>query len=138
MSDGTPDEIGPVDAHASDQDDSIGSLFGRLVDDAEAFVRAEIKLYRVEALARLASYRIYIAFAGIAALLALGSVILLLIALVFAIAPYTGVALAALIVSALSMLLAVVISGLIWRGILRNIDRESQEQAQLPEEQAQA
>lgn len=116
------------DRQAGSQADesSIGALLGRLVDDAESFVRAEVKLYRVEALHKLASYRMSIVMAAVGALLALGSVILLLIALVFALAPYTGTAWAALIISMLSLATAVTLFWAVWRGMLEEIDEEAE------------
>ena len=106
-------EIPVVPVHA----DGIGELFARLIDDAEAFVRAEIKLYRAEAIHRLESYKAIFAMAAIGALLGLCAVLLLLMALVFALAPYVGPAWAAVIVALLSL----AISGILMSRILARI-----------------
>ena len=37
----------------SPEDDSIGALFARLIDDGERFVRAEVRLYRAQLFSRL-------------------------------------------------------------------------------------
>ena len=95
----------------------IGDLFGRLVDDAEAFVRAEVKLYRAEAIHRLETYKTLFAMGAIGAVLGLGAVILLLFALVFALAPYTGPAWASVIVSILSF----AVSGLLFTAIFARL-----------------
>nr|WP_281397113.1 phage holin family protein [Sphingobium boeckii] len=78
-------------------------MFGRLVDDAEHFVRTEVKLYRAEAFHRLESFKWLIAMGAVGALLSFCAVILLLMALVFALAPYAGPAWAAVIVAMLSI-----------------------------------
>ena len=83
--------------------DTIGALFGRLVDDAEHFVRSEVKLYRAEALHRLESLKWLLAMGAVGALLSLCAVILLLMAAVFALAPYVGAAWAAIIVALMAM-----------------------------------
>jgi len=106
-------EIPVVPVHA----DGIGELFARLIDDAEAFVRAEIKLYRAEAIHRLESYKAIFAMGAIGALLGLCAVLLLLMALVFALAPYVGPAWAAVIVALLSL----AISGILMSRILARI-----------------
>lgn len=63
-------------------DDSFVSLFARLVDNAEGFVRAELRLYRANLLNRFAEARsgILMALAGL--LLAQSAVIALLVGLV--------------------------------------------------------
>jgi len=97
--------------------DGIGDLFRRLVDDAEAFVRAEVKLYRAEAIHRLETYKSLFAMGAIGIVLGLGAVILLLFALVFALAPYTGPAWASVIVAVLSFSL----SGLLFTAIFARL-----------------
>ena len=82
-----------------DDDDTIGELFGRLVDDAEHFVRSEVKLYRAEALHRLESFKWLIAMGAVGVLLSFCAVILLLMAMVFALAPFAGPAWASVIVA---------------------------------------
>jgi hypothetical protein len=113
---------------------SIAELLERLVDDAESFVRAEIKLYRIEALHKVNTYSTLLAFALFGALLAFGSVILLLMALVFLLAPYLGAALAALIVAVLALLLSGLLVGLVVRQIRKDLgDKDDDADEAVPE-----
>jgi hypothetical protein len=108
---------------------SIAELLERLIDDAEAFVRAEIKLYRIEALHKVNTYSTLLAFALFGALLAFGSVTLLLMALVFALAPYLGAALAALIVAVVALALAGLLVGMVVRQIRKDLGDKDNEEA---------
>ena len=54
---------------------SIAHLFSRLIDDAERFVRAEIRLYRAQFLSRVGEARIAILLGVIALLLAQSAII---------------------------------------------------------------
>jgi cell division protein FtsW (lipid II flippase) len=58
-----------------DDDNSIAALFSRLIDDAERFVRAEIRLYRAQFLSRVGEARTAIVLAVMALLLAQSAVI---------------------------------------------------------------
>ena len=60
---------------------SIARLFARLVDDAERFVRAEIRLYRAEFLSRVGEARIAIVLGIIALLLAQSAIIAMVLGL---------------------------------------------------------
>jgi pilus assembly protein TadC len=106
---------------------SIAELLGRLVDDAEAFVRAEIRLYRVEAIHKVNSYRPLLALAIFGGLLAFGSVTLLLMALVFALAPYLGAAWSALIVALVALALSGLLIGVVAARIRRDLGDDSDE-----------
>ena len=99
----------------------IAELLGRLVDDAEAFVRAEIKLYRTEAIHKVNVYRPLLALAAVGGLLASGSITLLLMALVFVLAPHIGFAWSALIVAVLAMMLAGSLIGLVVTRIRKDL-----------------
>lgn len=103
------------------EEGSIADLLSRLVDDAENFVRAEIKLYRVEAIHKVNIYRTLLALAAVGGLLAFGSVTLLLMALVFALAPLMGAALAAFLVAVVAMLLAALLIGLVTARIRKDL-----------------
>lgn len=75
----------PVEA-----DESIVALFSRLVDDAETFVRAEIRLYRANLFERLTEARTAIVMILTAFLLAQSAIIALLVGLVVILRPMLG------------------------------------------------
>lgn len=75
MSDEVPSEEGP-------EDDSIVALFARLVDDAERFVRAELKLYRATLFARLVEVRSAVIMLLASLFLAQSAMIALLVGLI--------------------------------------------------------
>jgi hypothetical protein len=58
-----------------DDSNSIAALFSRLIDDAERFVRAEIRLYRAQFLSRVGEARTAILLGVVALLLAQSAVI---------------------------------------------------------------
>lgn len=95
--------------HIAADDDSIGDLLERLVDDAEEFVKAEVRLYRAEATHRIAEYRRYLVIALFGGLFAAAAFFLLLLAAVFALAPYIGLALAAVAVALGAIIIAAVL-----------------------------
>lgn len=111
------------DPRADEAEGSIGALFGRLVDDAETFVKAEIKLYRAEALHRLSGYRPYFILAAIGGMLGLGAIVLLLMAAVFALSPYIGTAGAALLVALLAAAISVLFFSIVIDKVRKDIAR---------------
>ncbi|MBY8820683.1 phage holin family protein [Sphingomonas colocasiae] len=122
-----PDTAREIDEKRHEEG-SIGELLSRLVDDAEDFVRAEIKLYRVEAIHKVNLYRSLLVIAAIGGLLAFGSVTLMLIALVFALSPFIGAAWAAFLVALVAMLLAALLIGSVTARIRRDLgDREDED-----------
>lgn len=91
----------PIDApHDEPQRDpnSIGFLFSRLIDDAERFVRAEINLYRAEAVARVNEAKLAVLLGVAAFLLAQAALIALLVGLLLIARRLMGPALATLTV----------------------------------------
>ena len=64
-----------------DDSNSIARLFARLIDDAERFVRAEIRLYRAEFLSRVGEARIAIVLGVVALLLAQSAIIAMVLGL---------------------------------------------------------
>ena len=83
-----PDQRPPIDTErpigsdgAPVAEDSFVTLFTRLVDDAEDFVRAEVQLYRAEAFARLREGRTAIILLAVAFFLAQSAVVALLVGL---------------------------------------------------------
>jgi cell division protein FtsW (lipid II flippase) len=71
-------------------DDSIPNLVGRLIDDGEEFVRAELKLYRARALARLDSARNAIILVVIALSLAQAVIVAALVGALILLRPEVG------------------------------------------------
>lgn len=76
MSDNVPSDDGQAE-------ESIVALFARLIDDAERFVRAELKLYRATLFARLLEARSAIIMLLASLFLALAAIIALLVGLIF-------------------------------------------------------
>lgn len=120
--DDAPDRSTPAAPAAKRHEEgSIAELLSRLVDDAETFVRAEISLYRAEAVHKANVYRRLLALAMFGGLLAFGSVTLLLIALVFVLSPHLGAAWAALLVAIVAMAVSALSIGLVVRYIRRDL-----------------
>jgi hypothetical protein len=70
-----------ADRLPDDDDNSIAHLFSRLIDDAERFVRAEIRLYRAEMLSRVGEARTAIILGVVALFLAQSAIIALVLGL---------------------------------------------------------
>ncbi|WP_374125533.1 phage holin family protein [Sphingomonas sp. 28-62-11] len=90
VDDMTLGNIGHSDSPADREDDSFVALFGRLVDDAERFVRAELRLYRANLFSRLAETRTAIIMILTSFLLAQSAIIALLVGLVVILRPSLG------------------------------------------------
>ncbi len=95
---------------------SIGDLFGRLSEDAQALVRAEIALYRMEASRRALSASLALGLVLGALVLAQGALIALLVGLVVLIGRHIGLGWSILLVVGTTLLLA---GGMAWLGIRR-------------------
>ena len=85
------------------EEESLGGLVTRVVDDAKAFVRAEVALYREEAGAALGEAKWLAVMAAAALILAIGGGVLLLIAAVLALGSLIGDGWAALVVALASL-----------------------------------
>lgn len=86
-------EGSPEDASHSDPisaDPTFIALFSRLVDDAERFVRAEIRLYRANLVSRLADARLAVMMLIVGFLLAQSATVALLVGLVVFLSPSLG------------------------------------------------
>jgi VIT1/CCC1 family predicted Fe2+/Mn2+ transporter len=90
-------------------DDSIAALFSRLIDDAERFVRAEIRLYRAQAFARLGEARSAIVMVVIALLLAQSAFIGVVVGLLLILRGPLGAAWATVVVVCVSLGIAAVL-----------------------------
>lgn len=95
-----------MDGPADDpRDESIGDLFGRLVDDGRAYAKAEIDLYREIALHRAGRARAGLIALAAGAVLLLSSLTALILGLVLGLAALIGPLLAGLAVAALLALI---------------------------------
>ncbi len=72
------------------QDESIGDLFGRLMDDGRTLARAEVNLYKQVALRRVAKARTGIILLAAGAVLGLSALTALIIGCVLALATLIG------------------------------------------------
>ncbi|HYE29098.1 MAG TPA: phage holin family protein [Allosphingosinicella sp.] len=95
-----------MDAPASQEESSLGELFGRLSDDARAYASAEAKLYQAIARRRLSRARAGAVALVASALLANAALIVLLVGVSLELALHVGPALAGLIVAVVVGLLA--------------------------------
>jgi len=90
-----------LDAPAGDpRDESIGDLFGRLIDDGKAYARAEVDLYRQIAVHRAGRARSGMVLLGAGAALLVAALIALTIGAVLGLAALTGPLLAGVIIAA--------------------------------------
>ncbi len=71
-------------------DETIGDLFGQLIEDSADLVRAEVNVYRRLALLRLAQARTALIMAVGGLMLVMASVIALLLGLVLGLAKWIG------------------------------------------------
>jgi uncharacterized membrane protein len=89
-----------LDAPAGDpRDESIGDLFGRLIDDGKAYARAEVDLYRQIAVHRAGRARSGMVLLGAGAALLLAALIALTLGAVLGLAALTGPLLAGVIIA---------------------------------------
>ena len=90
-----------MDGPAGDpSEESIGDLFGRLVDDGRAYARAEVELYRQVALHRAGRARTGLIALAAGAVLLLSSLTALIFGLVLGLAALIGPLLAGLAIAA--------------------------------------
>lgn len=103
-------------------EDSIASLFAMLIADAEAFVRAEVTLYRASLMARLTEARTAIVMLLASFLLAQAAFIALLVGLVVILRPYFGAVGATMAVVGTGMGIAALLAFLAFARIRRATD----------------
>ena len=103
---GEPSDDGRASADGRPGAPTIGTLLSRLVDDSEEFVRAEVRLYRAQAILRLIEARMAIMMIVIAAVILLATAIALLVGLIIILAPMVGRAAAVAIVVVGSLAIA--------------------------------
>lgn len=85
-----------------EKDQTIGDLFGGLIEDGENLIRAEARLYRAIAVHRARKAKSGIAALAVAALLGLSGLVAFLVGIVLGLAPLVGPVLAGLIVFAVA------------------------------------
>ncbi len=100
-------------------EDSIPSLVSRLIDDGEHFVRAELKLYRARLFSRLDEVRNAILLGIGAIVLAQAILVAGLVGVLLTLRPYTGTALATLIMVVLGLAITALMAWLAYRLIKR-------------------
>jgi hypothetical protein len=71
-------------------EESIGTLVSRLVEDAKTFARAQVDLYRAQALKIVADYRTAVILCVVAVILAHAAIIALLVGIILSIAQALG------------------------------------------------
>jgi hypothetical protein len=69
---------------------TIGGLFGRLVESTEEYIRAELRVYREVLLHRLLRARLAVVFIVLALLIVAAAVTAILVGLAIALGPYVG------------------------------------------------
>jgi len=87
-------------------DEGIGALISRLVEDAKAFVFAEVAVYRARALKIVSDYRAAAVLGVVALILAHAAVIALLVGIILSIAQALGPIWATLITVGGTLLIA--------------------------------
>jgi len=101
------------------QEESIGVLIGRLVEDGKSYAQAEIGYYRTLAASKLAEARLGLIFGVAALVIALCSVTALLVGLILSLAGFVGPGWATLIVILVALALASLLGWLAYRRIQR-------------------
>jgi hypothetical protein len=102
----TSDSTAPVVSDAPRP--SLGALFARLMQEGEAFIRAEVLLYRAQATRKAFSAGLIVALVGGAIMLVQALIVAVLIGIILTIAPLVGMGWAVLIVTAGTLVLIAV------------------------------
>jgi hypothetical protein len=106
-------------AEPEQQEESIGALIGRLVEDGKGYARAEIGYYRTLAISKLGEAKAGLIFGVTALVIALCTVTALLVGLILSLAPLVGPGFATLIVILGALALAGLLGWLAYRQISR-------------------
>lgn len=108
-----------------DNEESIGTLIGRLVEDGKGYARAEIGYYRTLAASKLGEAKLGLTLGAAALVVALCSVTALLVGLILSLAPLVGPGWATLIVILAALALSALLGWLAYKRILRLFGSES-------------
>lgn len=106
-------------AEPEEQEESIGVLVGRLVEDGKTYARAEIGYYRTLVTGKLGEAVKPAIFGGAALVIALSAVTALLVGLILTLATLVGAAFATLIVIVAALSFAGLLGWLAYRQIQR-------------------
>jgi hypothetical protein len=101
------------------QEESIGEMIGRLVEDGKGVARAEIGYYRALVASKLGEAKAGLILGAVALVIALCSVTALLVGLILSLAPLVGPTFATLIVIVAALALAALLGWLGYRHIGR-------------------
>ena len=101
------------------QEESLGELFGRLVEDGKGFARAEVAYYRTLAAGKAAEARNPLIFAATALVIALSAVTALLVGLILTLSPLVGPGFATLIVIVATLAVVGLLGWLAYKGVQR-------------------
>ena len=119
-----------MDGPAEDpRDESIGDLFGRLIDDGRSYAKAEIDLYRQIALHRAGRARTGLVALIAGTVLLLSSLTALILGLVLGLAELIGPLLAGLAIAALLALAGYVLIRFGLKGLRALAGEEGERQA---------
>ena len=102
-----------------DNQESIGALLSRLVEDGKSFARAEIGYYRTLVLAKLGEATGGLVLGVVALVLVLSAVTALLVGLILTLATLVGPGFATLIVILATLVVAGLLGWLAYRHMLR-------------------
>jgi hypothetical protein len=87
---------------------SLSALFGRLIQEGGAFIRAEVLLYRAQATRKAFSAGMIVALIGGAIMLLQAVIVAILIGLILILAPKVGIGWAVVIVALVTLVLIAV------------------------------
>lgn len=100
--------IEPVEEHEEVERQSLPDLFAELLDDSRDWLSAEVAVYRAEARRRLIIAGIGLGLLTLAATLVGGTLVALLIGVMFALAPVVGAGWATAIVIGVALIVAAI------------------------------
>ena len=101
------------------QEESIGELLGRLVEDGKGYARAEIGYYRTLVTSKLGDAKAGVAMGAVALVLVLSAIGALLVGLILTLETLVGPGFATLIVIGVTLVLAGLLGWLAYRHIAR-------------------
>jgi Putative Actinobacterial Holin-X, holin superfamily III len=105
LTEGAVDPVEPVEEEARQ---SLPDLFAELADDGRDWLNAEIAVYRAEARRRLIIAGIGLGLMTLAAALVAGTLVALLVGVVFALVPVMGAGWATALVIGVALLIAAI------------------------------
>ncbi len=107
------------------QEESVGALIGRLVEDGKSFARAEIGYYRILATAKAREAGIGLGFGVVALVLACSAITALLVGLILSLATLIGPGLATAAVVLVTLAIAGLLGWFAYKHLLRVFGGES-------------